>query len=241
MLELERLSLYLTKYVTLELIAESKGSVNSIHALIEDIFIRQLSLNKALDFNKELYLCCGDQATLNILAIKRENAIDNDLYESKAWVGGVPRLFHLQLYVIDAICDGFQGLDDDQAALTIRSHTIRLSRKQVLVSEVPFTQIESIVRDSANARMLAFVYKALQDNSGYTTTDFLNDNANVNFKHYPDIQERIGKQTKAYFIAVVRQAYNILMLKEVQLPAANVLRGLTPETSDNDAARPSAS
>ncbi len=40
MLELERLSLYLTKYVTLELIAESKGSVNSIHALIEDIFIR---------------------------------------------------------------------------------------------------------------------------------------------------------------------------------------------------------
>ena len=222
---IDRLGPYRTNAATLELIMENEGTIEGVHNILENIFGKQLCKDKALDFEEELYLVYGDQATVkNIQGTKRECSTDEDAYERKNWLMPVPGLWHVRLHFVDAIKDCFWGPDDRWKASMLKTHSVVLNRKQTPVYEIPFSFMESLVRDSAYARIMGFVYAVLEDGLGEAEVG--RKDSCTSFENRPDIADRIRHWNPQRFYAVVRKVFDSAFAPDKQVSPPDALGGV---------------
>lgn len=107
----ERLPPRKTPYYGLGPITENEGTINGTYAVIRNIFINQLGYNPDTDFDGPLRLVYGDQKTVLVQVVKKEQAEAALPYDKGNWLLPIPGLFHWRTNYIDTIHELYSGME----------------------------------------------------------------------------------------------------------------------------------
>lgn len=146
-----------TTHVTLGPILEDEASISANYHVLENIFLKQLSLERENDFNDRLYLVYGNQKTARLIrACRRERAKSKSAYNRHEWVLPVPGLWHLRLNFLYMVMKAhFGGAKYSQQYSTLYTHMNHLGRRNIPVERAPFHHLEELILYSFNARIVA--------------------------------------------------------------------------------------
>ncbi|KAK5108313.1 hypothetical protein LTR62_008409 [Meristemomyces frigidus] len=82
------------------------------------------------------------------------------------------------------------------------------------------------------------MYRVIELNNGSNPdAEILRKDAATNFRHYPDVRERIATWNSRRFLRVVKHIYEMAFSLDAQRPTDDVLSGLTPDNSDDEGAK----
>lgn len=164
--EIDILPPEVTPTTTLGPITAEEGSIDGNSRVLEDIFLRQLSLDREKDFTTRLFPIYGDQLTVSRLrSIQIERNEAEFPYDDHRWLVQIPSFFHVRMNFLWLINHSHYGDPDAcnnvYSALSI--HAQVLNRKKIPKNAAPFEHLEDITIHSFYARIVALFYVRMKE------------------------------------------------------------------------------
>jgi len=164
--EIDVLPPEVTPTTTLGPITAEEGSIEGNYQVLEDIFLRQLSLDREKDFSPRLFPIFGDQLTVSRLRSIQIERNEAELpYDRHRWLVQVPSFFHVRMNLLWLINESHYG--DPEVCVNVYSalstHVQVLNRKKIPKSAAPFEHLEDIALHSFYARILALFHIRMKE------------------------------------------------------------------------------
>jgi hypothetical protein len=198
-----------TKYWQLGAIYEDEGTIQGTYRVHESIFLDQLGLRSpdtpdlsgVDDFSTRLWLIHGDQLTTHhIRSIKAEQTRARRPFDRRDWHIGIPAWFHIEMNLINTIVRTHWAPDvGREEAHHCLSFDIGLwGRSYKSRENAKYHQMQPLVSQSFDSRVVALFYAALQSR-GY----FTNHHNSLNSAE--EIDEVICSLTPDEFLKLVEE------------------------------------
>lgn len=159
---INRIKPHITAHRSLGPILENEGTTDGTYAVLDEVMLHQLKLDRSAAFNGSLYLVYGDQKTVSlILSVKNERHDATQEYDKYSSVLPIPGLFHWRMNLMDMIHDLYTGSEFAGTGSTL--HHNRNVLGVVQGHKSPFHHKEEVAQRAFDARILGLFYALLPD------------------------------------------------------------------------------
>jgi hypothetical protein len=159
--EIDILPAEVTPTATLGPITAEEGSIQGNYRVLEDIFLRQLSLDREKDFSDRLFSIYGDQLTVARLRSIQTERKEAELPSDHNWLVQVPSFFHVRMNLLYLINQSHYGDPDTCVNVysALGTHAQVLNRAKIPKTNAPFEHLEDIAIHSFYVALFSKNYR----------------------------------------------------------------------------------
>ena len=180
-----------------------EGSLEGTYGVHQDIWLRQLGLDRLEDFRERLWIVGGDhRTTLLNRSIRQEQRFSTQIYDRRDWLVSPSQPFHLMLNFLYLIVRTHYGDAGNRASKATLLHDLLFwDRPHITRENCPYHLLKPLILEGWDARVIAMTHQVLERWNRRT-------NAIANMSRKEDFCKALSNMSMEGFLQLVDEIWN---------------------------------
>jgi hypothetical protein len=180
-----------------------EGSLEGTYGVHQDIWLRQLGLDRLEDFRERLWIVGGDhRTTLLNRSIRQEQRFSTQIYDRRDWLVSPSQPFHLMLNFLYLIVRTHYGDAGNRASKATLLHDLLFwDRPHITRENCPYHLLKPLILEGWDARVIAMTHQVLKRWNRRT-------NAIANMSRKEDFCKALSNMSMEGFLQLVDEIWN---------------------------------